>query len=82
MMPMMGPGGPGGYGGGRRDGGRVHMVQPPSGIKDIPRFLRELIGGFLFRLSYIFRLVWQTGPWILFIMTFISVFQGVMPIVG
>ena len=80
MMPMMGPGGPGGYGGGR--GNRINMVRPPSGIKDIPRFLRELIGGFAFRLFYIFRLVWQTGPWILFIMTFISVFQGVMPIVG
>ena len=83
MMPMMGPGGPGmGYGGGRRDGRRVHMVEPPSGIRDIPRFLRELIGGFCFRLFYIIRLVWQTGPWILFIMTFISLFQGVMPIVG
>ena len=82
MMPMMGPGGPGmGYGGGRREG-RVHLVPPPQGISDIPRFLRELIGGFLFRLFYIFRLVWQTGPWILIIMTFISIFQGVMPIVG
>jgi ABC-type multidrug transport system fused ATPase/permease subunit len=58
------------------------MVEPPSGIRDIPRFLRELIGGFCFRLGYIVKLVWQTGPWILFIMTFISIFQGVMPIVG
>ena len=61
---------------------RVHLVKPPEGIRDLPRYLRELIGGFLFRLFYIFRLVWQTGPWILILMSFISLFQGVMPLVG
>ncbi len=61
---------------------RVRMVPPPKSISDLPRYLRELIGGFLFRLFYIFRLVWQTGPWILILMTFISLFQGVMPLVG
>ena len=83
MMPTTGPGGSGmRNGGSQRDGTRVHMVPPPNGVGDLPRFLRELIGGFFFRLSYIFRLVWQTGPWILFIMSFVSLFQGVMPIVG
>ena len=83
MTPTTEPRHPGGKNGGdRRDAPRVHMVPPPSGISDIPRFLGELIGGFFFRLSYIIRLVWQTGPWILFIMSFISLFQGVMPIVG
>ena len=61
---------------------RVQMVPPPKGILDLPRFLCALIGGFFSRLFYIFRLVWQTGPWILVLMTFISLFQGVMPLVG
>ncbi len=67
---------------GEKPPARVHMVPPPEGIRDLPRYLRELIGGFLFRLFYIFRLVWQTGPWILIVMGFISLFQGVMPLVG
>ncbi len=57
-------------------------VPPPTGIKDVPRFLKELLGGFFSRLAYIIKLVWKTGPWILFAMMFIAIFQGVMPVVG
>ena len=32
--------------------------------------------------KYIFKLVWKTGPWILFAMMFFAIFQGVMPVVG
>ncbi|MBO4283917.1 MAG: ABC transporter ATP-binding protein [Clostridia bacterium] len=60
----------------------VPRVPPPKNIADVPRFLRELIGGFFSRLGYIFALVWQTGPWILFVKSFIALFQGAMPIVG
>ena len=60
----------------------VPRVPPPKNIADVPRFLGELIGGFFSRLGYIFALVWKTGPWILFIKSFIALFQGVMPIVG
>ena len=57
-------------------------VPPPKGIKDIPRYLRELVGGFFGRLFYIFRMVWETGHWILIAMMLISLFTGVMPVVG
>lgn len=57
-------------------------VPPPTSVKDIPRYLKELFGGFFYRLFYIFSLVWKTGPWILFIMMFVSIFNGVMPVVG
>ena len=73
MVPMMPPPM-------RRDD--VPRVPPPKNIADLPRFLRELIGGFFSRLGYIFALVWKTGPWILFVKSFIALFQGVMPIVG
>ena len=59
-----------------------NRVDPPSGIKDIPRFLKEILGGFFSRLFYTFRMVWDTGHWILFAMVLISVFNGILPIIG
>ena len=57
-------------------------VTPPKNIADVPRYLGELLGGFFTRMGYIFKLVWKTGPWILFAMLFFAIFQGVMPVVG
>ena len=57
-------------------------ITPPKNVADIPRYLRELLGGFFTRMAYIFRLVWKTGPWILFAMMFFAIFQGIMPVVG
>ncbi len=57
-------------------------VPPPKNLADLPRYLKELLGGFLVRMAYIFKLVWKTGPWILFAMLFFAIFQGVMPVVG
>ena len=66
--------GPGGF--------SYERVAPPASVLDVPRFLKELFSGFFYRLFYIFRLVWQTGPWILFVMMFIALFSGIMPVVG
>ena len=66
--------GPGGF--------NYAKVAPPKGIKDLPRYLKELLGGFFYRLFYIFSLVWKTGPWILFIMLFVAVITGIMPVLG
>ena len=74
----MGPG-PGGWGGPRYE---YEKVQKPQGIKDVPRYLIELFGGFFYRLGYIFVLVWKSSPLILFTMVFISIFDGVMPVIG
>ncbi len=57
-------------------------VPPPKNWKDIPRFLRVFIGDFFVRFAYIVRLVWKTGPWILFLMSFIALFKGVTPVIG
>ena len=57
-------------------------VARPKGIKDVPRYLREVIGGFFYRLFYIFGLVWKTGPWILIVMSLFAALSGVLPIVG
>lgn len=54
----------------------------PTSIKEVPKFLAKLIGGFFARYAYIFKLVWETSPLILFAMAFSSIFNGVMPILG
>ena len=54
----------------------------PKSIKEVPRYLKSLIGGFFSRYAYIFKLVWETSPLILFAMAFSSLFNGVMPFFG
>ncbi len=52
----------------------------PKNIREVPGYIGRIIYGFCYRLFYIFKLVWQTGPWILFSMLFMAVFNGVMPV--
>ncbi len=75
----MGPG----FGG--PPGGRHYeyaKVAPPKNLKDLPRYMKELFGGFFGRLGYIFVLVWRSSPLILFTMVFVSIFDGIMPVIG
>ena len=67
---------------GRPMGYEPKRVPPPQNIKDIPRYLKELLGGFFKRFFYIIGIVWKTGPWILFVMSFIALFQGITPVIG
>ena len=48
-------------------------VPPPKHWREIPAYLRKTIGGTFYRLFYIFRLVWETKPWMLLFMAFITV---------
>lgn len=54
----------------------------PTHISEVPSYLGKLMKGFFSRLFYIFGLVWETGPWILFVMVFMAVFNGVIPVIG
>ena len=74
--------GPMGYGPPGRGHFEYKTIQKPTSLWDVPRFLRELLGGFFSRLFYIFKLVWKTGPWILFVMSFIALFEGLAPVIG
>ena len=55
---------------------------PPKSVKDVPRYLKELCGGFFKRFFYIVKLVWRTGHWILFLLSFVALFKGVTPVIG
>ncbi|MBO7359635.1 MAG: ABC transporter ATP-binding protein [Clostridia bacterium] len=68
--------------GGGHYGYEHQKVAPPENFRDLFRFLKELMGGLFGRLWYIFVLVWKTDPFILFLMMFIAVFDGVMPPIG
>lgn len=56
--------------------------KPPRGLRDVPRFLYDLISGFFSRLGYIVNMVWKTGPWILISMMLIALLTGILPVVG
>ena len=75
----MGPGGPGGPGKAAKS--ELDSIKPHS-LREVPNFLSQLLGKFFSRLFYVFRLVWEARPWILFVMLFMSVWSGVMPIVS
>jgi len=74
--------GPMGFGPPGRGHFEYKKIAKPTSLWDVPRFLKELLGGFFFRLFYIFKLVWKTGPWILFLMSFIALFEGLAPVIG
>ena len=60
------------------DKNRVPLPKRPG---EIPGYIKKLLCTFFSRLFYIFKLVWETGPWILAVMIFMAVFNGVMPVI-
>ncbi len=53
----------------------------PKSIKEIPGYLLRVSSKFFKRLIYIFRLVWNTAPWILILLTVIAVLNGLLPVI-
>lgn len=78
----MGPG-PGGPFMNRREKMMEQLKEPkPQSIREVPGYLYRVTTKFFYRLFYIFRLVWETRPWILIFMIFMSVWNGVTPIIS
>lgn len=67
---------------GMKEHGHPEGVRPPRSLRDVPRYLGELVGGFCYRLWYIVKLVWETNPAILIVLLLIALFNGVMPVFG
>ncbi len=55
---------------------------PPKSLKEVPSYLKKVIGGFFSRLFYIVKLVWEARPALLFLMAFMAIFDGIMPVIG
>lgn len=63
-------------------------IPTPKNIREMPKFIKAVIlkawktvKGFFSRLFYIFGLVWETRPWILFAMLGLAVAEGVLPVI-
>lgn len=65
-------------------GPNYDKIRPPKPktLKDVPKYLKQVVGGFTYRLIYIFKLVWEAKPWILFVMMGYSVISGFLPVLG
>ncbi len=72
--------GPGAFG--PMPGQPYKRPEEPKGLRDLPRYLGEVIGGFCSRLAYIVKLVWQTGRWILILMVLTAILSGILPVIG
>lgn len=59
-----------------------YRIPPPKNVKDVPRYIKELISAFFKRFGYIIKLVWEASPAIVFVMSFMALFDGVMPVLG
>ena len=60
----------------------AQKLEKPKSIKELPAFLRKLLSDFFGRLFYIIRLVFETNPWILFLMALLCAVSGFLPVVG
>ena len=78
-MPQFGP--PMGFGLPGSQGNNIKDPRPKS-IKEVPQYLSHLLGGFLSRLSYIIRLVWDAKKSLLIMMVFMAVFNGISPVIS
>ncbi len=54
----------------------------PQNLREVPGYLKRVFFKTFFRLFYIFRLVWEAKPSLLFVMLFMTVFNGVVPVVS
>ncbi|MBO4413385.1 MAG: hypothetical protein J5830_01635, partial [Clostridia bacterium] len=54
----------------------------PKSVREVPGYVWRIVSKFTYRLFYIFRLVWETRPWILFLMMFTAIVNGVLPVIA
>ena len=59
-----------------------YRVPPPKSIKEVPKYLKEVVGSFLKRLFYIYKLVWEAKKSMLLAMSFMALIDGVLPVAG
>ena len=74
-----------GPGGGFRDREKMQekLKEPkPQSIKEVPAYVCRIVTKFFQRLFYIFKLVWETKPWILLFMIFMALWNGVSPVIS
>ena len=52
----------------------------PKNLKEVPRYIKDVVTNFFSRLLYILKLVWETKHWILISMVIFAILDGVLPV--
>lgn len=59
-----------------------YRVPPPKHLRDVPRYVKRVVSETGERMFYIIKLVWEANRGIMFLMAFMTLFNGVMPVIG
>ncbi|ONI48306.1 hypothetical protein AN643_00245 [Candidatus Epulonipiscioides saccharophilum] len=59
-----------------------YRIDPPKNLKEVPKYIKEMYIAITGRMSYIVKLVWEANPGIIFVMIFMTIFNGLMPVAG
>lgn len=54
----------------------------PKNLKEVPEYVKRVLGGFFSRLTYIIKLVWEAKKFLLVMMIFMAIFNGVSPVLS
>ncbi|MBO7761973.1 MAG: hypothetical protein J6T24_04175, partial [Clostridia bacterium] len=54
----------------------------PKHLREYPRWIAGLVRSFFSHLFYIVRLVHETKPWLLWLMTLFCLLGGILPVIG
>ena len=59
-----------------------YRAEPPKNLREVPGYIKKVVGDTSERMFYIVKLVWEANRGIMFIMAFMTLFNGVMPVIG
>lgn len=59
-----------------------YRTPKPKSLRDVPEYIKRVIGETSERMFYIIRLVWEANRGIMFLMAFMTLFNGAMPVIG
>ncbi|MHC1694803.1 MAG: ABC transporter ATP-binding protein [Eubacteriales bacterium] len=54
----------------------------PQKLSEVPGYIKRVVSGTLSRLVYIFKLVWEAKRSLLFVMMFMTLYNGFIPLIG
>ena len=59
-----------------------YRTPKPKNLRDVPKYIKRVVDETSERMFYIIRLVWEANRGIMFLMAFMTLFNGVMPVIG
>ena len=59
-----------------------YRTPKPKSLRDVPKYIKRVVDETSERMFYIIRLVWEANRGIMFLMAFMTLFNGVMPVIG